>query len=59
MYQNVIRRQLRAAVIAAGALALGATVAGADTVDCQRAIVKGAEVRQHPHQGAAECERAG
>ena len=43
MYQNVIRRQLRAAAIAVGALALGATVAGADTVDCQRAIVKGAQ----------------
>ena len=43
MYQNFIRRQLRAAAIAVGALALGATVAGADTVDCQRAIVKGAQ----------------
>jgi len=43
MYQNVIRRQMRAAVIAVAALALGATVVGADTVDCQRAIVKGAQ----------------
>jgi hypothetical protein len=32
MYQNVIRRQMRAAVIAVAALALGATVVGADTV---------------------------
>ena len=43
MYQNVIRRQMRAAVIAVAALALGGTVVGADTVDCQRAIVKGAQ----------------
>ena len=43
MYQSEILRQTRIAMLAVVALAFGASVASADTADCQGAIVKGAQ----------------
>lgn len=44
MYQNGVYRQMRIAALVAGAIALGASTAGAqDVVGCARAIAKGAQ----------------